>query len=173
VAGDGRERGHGWLAGWKGNVAVPVAVRFDRYGGPEVLHLADVPLSAPRGREVVVRVVAAGINPGEASIRSGAMRDEFPARFPEGQGSDLAGVVHAVGSEVTGVGVGDAVIGMSDHRNAQAQFAVLPADRVTPKPESLSWEVAASLYGAGTTAVAMIQTVRPQPGETVLIAGAG
>jgi NADPH:quinone reductase-like Zn-dependent oxidoreductase len=151
---------------------VSLAVRFDRYGGPEVLYLADVPMPTPGEREVVVRVVATGINPGEAVIRSGAMRDEFPAHFPEGQGSDLAGVVHAVGSEVVGVDVGDPVIGMSDHRSAQAEFTLLSDDLVIPKPESLPWEVAASLYVAGITAVAMIRTVRPQAGETVLIAGA-
>jgi NADPH2:quinone reductase len=69
------------------------AVRFDRYGGRDVLYVADVPMPAPAAGEVVVAVRAAGINPGEAAIRSGALDELFPATFPSGQGSDLAGVV--------------------------------------------------------------------------------
>jgi hypothetical protein len=76
------------------------AVRFDRYGGREVLYVADVPMPVPAAGEVVVAVRAAGINPGEASIRKGLLHEQFPATFPSGQGSDLAGVVTAVGDGV-------------------------------------------------------------------------
>ena len=61
------------------------AVRFDRYGGTEVLYLAEVPMPAPSAGEVVVEVRAAGINPGEASIRKGLLDEQFPATFPSGQ----------------------------------------------------------------------------------------
>ena len=148
------------------------AVRFDDYGGPEVLQVVDVPTPEPGAGEVVVRVVAAGVNPGEVGIRSGAMKDAYPTQFPEGQGSDLAGVVSAVGDGVDDVAVGDAVVGLSDGRNAQAEYALLPADRVTPKPEAVPWDVAATLYVAGTTAVAMMWTVAPRAGETVVVSGA-
>ena len=87
------------------------AVRFQEYGGPEVLEVADVPEPSPGRGGVVVRVVAAGINPGESAIRSGAMKEVYPADFPEGQGSDLAGVISSVGEGVEDVSVGDAVIG--------------------------------------------------------------
>ena len=67
------------------------AVRFDRYGDRSVLYVTEVPLPAPEAGEVVVEVKAAAINPGEVAIRSGALHDRFPASFPSGEGSDLAG----------------------------------------------------------------------------------
>ncbi|WP_375482055.1 alcohol dehydrogenase catalytic domain-containing protein, partial [uncultured Mycobacterium sp.] len=69
------------------------AVRFDRYGGRDVLYVADIDMPSPGPGEVLVEVHAAGINPGEAGIRAGAMHEIFPATFPSGEGSDLAGVV--------------------------------------------------------------------------------
>ena len=73
------------------------AVRFDRYGGRDVLYVADIDRPVPGAGEVLVEVRAAGINPGEAAIRSGALHEQFPATFPSGEGSDLAGVVIEVG----------------------------------------------------------------------------
>ena len=132
------------------------AVRFEEYGDVDVLKVEEVPTPEPGHGEVVVRVVTAGTNPGEASIRSGAGKDRFPAHFPEGEGSDLAGVISAVGDGVQGVAVGQAVVGLSDGRNAQAEYALLPADRVVPKPDGLDWAAAATLYVAGTTALVML-----------------
>jgi NADPH:quinone reductase-like Zn-dependent oxidoreductase len=151
---------------------MPRAVKFDRYGDESVLQVVEVPTPEPGPGEVVVRVVAAGTNPGEIPIRTGAFHDRYPARFPEGQGSDLAGLVSAVGEGVTDVAVGDAVIGLSDLRNAQAEFAAVPADRVAPKPDGLDWDVAATLYVAGTTALLLLDVSRPKTGETVAISGA-
>jgi NADPH:quinone reductase-like Zn-dependent oxidoreductase len=148
------------------------AVRFQGYGGPEVLEVVDVPEPSPGRGEVFVRVVAAGTNPGESAIRSGAMKEVFPADFPEGQGSDLAGVVSSVGDGVEDVAVGDAVIGMSDSRNAHAEYVLLSADQMTPKPEGLDWAVAGSLYVVGATAEVMMRAVRPEEGETVVVSGA-
>jgi NADPH2:quinone reductase len=82
------------------------AVRFWEYGGPEVLEVVDVEEPSPGRGEVVVRVVAAGTNPGESAIRSGAMKEVFPADFPEGQGSDLAGVISGAGEGVEDLSVG-------------------------------------------------------------------
>ena len=151
---------------------MPRAVRFDDYGGPEVLRVVEVPQPDPGPGQVVVRVRAAGVNPGEDAIRSGAMKDRNPAHFPEGQGSDLAGVIAAVGDGVRNVAVGDEVIGFSDGRNAQADYAVLPADRVVPKPAGMSWDAAATMYVAGTTAIALMRATDPQPGEVVVVSGA-
>jgi NADPH:quinone reductase-like Zn-dependent oxidoreductase len=148
------------------------AVRYEEYGGPEVLEVVDVAEPSPGPGEVVVRVVAAGTNPGESAIRSGAMKEIFPADFPEGQGSDLAGVISSVGDGVKDVAVGDAVIGMSDSRNAHAEYALLSADQMTPKPEGLDWAVAGSLYVVGATAEVMMRAVRPEDGETVIVSGA-
>ena len=82
------------------------AVQFDSYGGLEVLEVRDVPRPVPADGDVLVEVRAAGINISEAAIRSGAVQHMFPATFPSGQGSDLAGVVAELGSGVTGFAVG-------------------------------------------------------------------
>lgn len=148
------------------------AVRFDRYGDETVLQVQEVDDPEPGEGEVVVRVIAAGTNPGEVGIRSGRFASMFPATFPEGQGSDLAGRIVAVGAGVTDLAIGQPVIGFSDSRNAQAELALLPAARVLPKPEALDWDVAATLYVAGTTALAALQTVPIGPGDTAVVAGA-
>src|ERR1700683_5100201 len=94
------------------------AVRFDRYGGRDVLYVADVPMPMPAAGEVLVAVKAAGINPGETAIRSGALDARFPASFPSGQGSALAGLVVAVGDGVGEFVVDDAVLGFSWNRSS-------------------------------------------------------
>jgi len=148
------------------------AVQFEEYGDESVLKVVEVPDPQPGEGEVVVRVVTAGTNPGEIGIRAGAMESRYPATFPEGQGSELAGWIIAAGPGVTHLAIGQAVIGLSDGRNAQAELALLPASRVVPKPEALDWDVAATLYVAGTTALAALQTVPIGPDDTVVVAGA-
>jgi NADPH:quinone reductase-like Zn-dependent oxidoreductase len=148
------------------------AVQYDRYGGIDVLEVRDVERPQPAAGEVLVEVKAAAINPGEAMIRRGALHDRWPATFPSGQGSDLAGVVAEVGDGVDAFGVGDEVIGFTDNRASQAQFVVVPAGQLTAKPPEVSWEVAGSLYVAGTTAYAAVRAVALQPGDTVAVAGA-
>jgi NADPH:quinone reductase-like Zn-dependent oxidoreductase len=90
---------------------MPRAVRFEKYGGIDVLHLVEVDRPVPGPEQVLVRVKAAGINPGEAAIREGVFAKQWPAKFPSGQGSDLAGIVEEVGTAVKNVAVGDEVIG--------------------------------------------------------------
>src|ERR1700693_5667208 len=87
------------------------AVQFDSYGGVDVLDVRDVPRPVPEAGEVLVEVRAAGINPSEAVIRNGALADQFPATFPSGQGSDLAGVVAELRSGVSDFAVGGGGIG--------------------------------------------------------------
>ncbi len=148
------------------------AVRFDRYGGREVLYVADIEMPAPGPGEVVVEVRAAGINPGEAAIRVGALHERFPATFPSGEGSDLAGVVTAVGPGVTEFAVGDEVLGFSLRRSSHATHTAVPVGQLIRKPPELSWEVAGSLYVVGVTAYAAVRAVAPQPGETVAVSAA-
>jgi NADPH:quinone reductase-like Zn-dependent oxidoreductase len=76
---------------------MPRAVRFERYGGLEVLQVVEVDRPTPGPGKILVRVKAAGINPGEASIRKGVFADRWPSTFPSGQGSDFAGIVEEVG----------------------------------------------------------------------------
>jgi NADPH:quinone reductase-like Zn-dependent oxidoreductase len=148
------------------------AVQFDSYGGIDVLEVRDVPKPVPAAGEVLVEVRAAGINPGEAMIRQGFLHDRWPANFPSGQGSDLAGLVAEIGPGVDTVTVGDEVIGFTDERASHAEFVVVPADQLTRKPDTVTWEVAGALFVAGTTAYAAVRAVGLKPGETVAIAGA-
>jgi NADPH:quinone reductase-like Zn-dependent oxidoreductase len=151
---------------------MPRAVRFDEYGGIDVLEVVEVERPAPGAGRVLVRVRAAGINPGEAAIRSGALREIYPATFPSGQGSDLAGVVEEVGDGVAGIAPGDEVIGFSDERASQAELAVVEADHLVARPPRVSWEQAGGLFVVGTTAYASVRAIAPRAGETVVVSGA-
>jgi NADPH:quinone reductase-like Zn-dependent oxidoreductase len=151
---------------------MPRAVKFDHYGGLEVLQVVDVPRPAPGPGQVLVKVKAAGINPGEISIRKGVFADRWPAKFPSGQGSDFAGVVEETGSGVTKVAVGDEVIGFTHERASQAEFVVVEAGNLTPRPPNVSWEQAGGLFVAGTTAFAAVRAVDLKPGDTVVVSGA-
>ena len=148
------------------------AVRFDEYGPVEVLDVRDVPVPEPGRGEVLVRVRAAGINPGEAKIREGALHDLWPAKFPSGQGSDFAGVVDRLGPDVTTAAPGDDVIGWVDTRSSQAEYVVAEAANLARKPAGLPWEVAGAIPVAGFTASAMVRAVDLKPGDTVVVAGA-
>src|SRR5476651_648583 len=149
------------------------AVRFDDYGGIEVLEVRDVARPEPGADQVLVAVRAAGINIGEAKIREGVVRAIFPATFPSGEGSDLAGVVEQVGAGVTGVAVGDEVIGYTDNRASHAEYVLVEAANLTAKPAEVPWEVAGALFVAGATGFAAARAVAPTAGEAVVIAGAG
>jgi NADPH:quinone reductase len=148
------------------------AVRFDHYGDGDVLYLADVELPTPAPGEVVVRVRAAGINPGEIAIRNGALEQVFPTTFPSGEGSDLAGLVSAVGDGVTEFAVGDEVLGWSEKRSSHAEYTTVPTGQLIPKPAELSWEVAGSLYVVLCTAYAAVRAVAVRPGDTVAVSAA-
>jgi NADPH:quinone reductase-like Zn-dependent oxidoreductase len=148
------------------------AVRFDEYGDVDVLTVADVPVPDPGAGQVLVRVKAAGINPGEAKIREGLLHALWPATFPSGQGSDLAGVVDRLGPGVTTAAAGDEVIGWVDTRSAQAEYAVVDADNLASKPADVPWEVAGAMGVAGFTAWAAIRAVNLKTGDTVAVSGA-
>ena len=148
------------------------AVKFDRYGDIDVLEVRDVSRPSPGPGEVQVEVKATGINPGEAMIRKGALHDRWPATFPSGQGTDLAGVVAEVGTGAQTFTVGDEVLGFTNKRASQAEFVVVPTNQLTAKPPAVSWEVAGALFVAGTTAYAAVRAVELAVGDTVALAGA-
>ncbi|HEY2771789.1 MAG TPA: NADP-dependent oxidoreductase [Solirubrobacteraceae bacterium] len=151
---------------------MPRAVRYDDYGDVDVLDVVDVDAPEPGPGQVLVRVKAAGINPGEAKIREGALRERWPARFPSGQGSDLAGVIEQVGPVVDGWSVGDEVIGWTDERASQAELVVLDAANLTRRPPTVPWEVAGSMFVVGATAVAAVRAAALSDGDTVVVSGA-
>ncbi len=143
------------------------AVRYDQHGGPEVLRVEELPTPEPGAGEVLVEVRAAGINPGELAILGGA----FGGDLPSGSGSDLAGVVVAVGEGVS-LEVGDEVLGWSWNRDSQASHVVVPAEQLITKPAGLDWERAGALYVVGATAYAAIRAIQVSPGETVAVSAA-
>src|SRR6516225_8199426 len=148
---------------------MPKAVRFEDYGGVDVLNVVDVPRPEPGPGQVLVQVKAAGINPGEAKIRAGLMHARWPATFPSGQGSDLAGVVAETGPGVTGFTAGDEVIGYTDNRASQAQYAVAEERNLTPRPAGVPWAVAGALFVAGATAYAAVRAVALTEGDTLVV----
>ncbi|MFF2472048.1 NADP-dependent oxidoreductase [Streptomyces sp. NPDC058066] len=148
------------------------AVRFHEYGEIDVLRVEEVERPVPGPGQVLVEVRAAGIQPGEVMIRKGARHERRPAAFPSGQGSDLAGVVVEIGAQVRGFAVGDEVLGFTHGRASHAEFVVVDDVNVVSRPKELPWDVAGSLYVAGTTAYATVFAVDPGPPDTVVVSGA-
>jgi NADPH:quinone reductase-like Zn-dependent oxidoreductase len=151
---------------------MPRAVKFDHYGGIDVLRVVEVERPVPKPNQVLVRVKAAGINPGEIMIRKGVFADRWPATFPSGQGSDLAGVVEEIGSAVKNVVVGDEIIGFTEDRASHAELVVVGADHLVPRPAHVPWEQAGALFVAGTTAYAAVKAVALTASDTLVVSGA-
>jgi NADPH:quinone reductase-like Zn-dependent oxidoreductase len=149
---------------------MPRAVRYDKYGGIDVLGVAEVERPTPGDDQILVRVKAAGTNPGETPVREGLMHDQWPATFPSGQGSDFAGVVEE--SNADGFKAGDEVLGFVHDRSSQAEYVVADAENVTRKPSGVSWEAAGGLAVVGSTAWAALRAVGVRDGETLLVSGA-
>jgi NADPH:quinone reductase and related Zn-dependent oxidoreductases len=146
------------------------AIRYSAYGGPDVLRLEEVPVPAPGEGEVLVRVRAAGVNPGDWQIRSGFAGDRFG--LPYIPGWDVAGIV-AAGGEAAGFRPGDEVFGMTANSGGCAEYAVVPAGQLARKPAAVSFVEAAALSQSGNTAWhALFEQGRLKAGQTVLINGA-
>jgi NADPH:quinone reductase-like Zn-dependent oxidoreductase len=148
------------------------AVRFDEYGGVDVLRVVQVPRPTPGAGQVLAQVKAAGINPGEAKIREGLLHARWPATFPSGQGSDLAGIVAQTGPGVTRVSVGDEVIGFTNNRASQAEYVVVEEQNLTAKPAGVTWPAGGALFVVGATAYAAVRAVALTEGDTVVVTGA-
>jgi NADPH:quinone reductase-like Zn-dependent oxidoreductase len=148
------------------------AVKFDRYGGLDVLHIDELPLLVPGNGEVLVKVKAAGINPIETKIREGLLAVRWPATFPCGEGSDFAGVVDSVGPLVNIFAVGDEVIGFTNNRASHAEYVLVPMEQLTPRPPHVPWEQAGALFTSGSTAYETLRAVSLQKGETVVVSSA-
>jgi NADPH:quinone reductase-like Zn-dependent oxidoreductase len=151
---------------------MPQAVRYEEYGGIDVLQVVEVDRPVPGPDEVLVRGKAVGINPGEASIRKGLFAERWPSTFPSGQGSDLAGVIEELGPGVDGFAIGDEVIGFTHNRASQAELVVVEAGDLVRRPSAVSWEAAGALFVAGTTAWAAVRSVTLGEGDTVVVSGA-
>jgi len=151
---------------------MPRAVKFDHYGEIDVLRVVEVERPVPKPNQVLVRVKAAGINPGEIMIRKGVFADRWPATFPSGQGSDLAGIVEEIGSAVKNVAVGDEIIGFTEDRASHAELVILEVGHFVPRPAHVPWEQAGALFVAGTTAYAAVKAVALTASDTLVVSGA-
>jgi NADPH:quinone reductase-like Zn-dependent oxidoreductase len=149
------------------------AVRIHRFGPPEVIVVEDIPRPSPAGGEVLVRVAAAGVGPWDALIREG--KSKVSPQPPMTLGSDLSGVVDAVGPDVTQFAIGDEVYGVTNPQfcGAQAEFAVALAGMIAPKPPRLNHLEAASAPVIAVTAWQMLfEYAKAKEGDTILITGA-
>ena len=147
------------------------AIRVREFGPPEVMRVEETPDPSPGPGQVLVRVRAAGVNPVETYIRSGAYARR-PA-LPYTPGHDAAGIVEAVGTGVAGVAAGDRVYTSETVTGAYAELALCNASRVHPLPASVSYAQGAGVGVPCATAWrALHQRARAVPGETVLVHGA-
>ena len=149
------------------------ACRVHRFGPPDVITLEDVPTPAPGAGEVLVRVKAAGVGPWDAWIRAGT--SALPQPLPLTLGSDLAGVVEAIGPDVAHVAPGDAVFGVTNPHfiGSYADYAIANAGMIAKKPAALGDVDAASIPVVAVTAwQALFDQARVMRGQTVLVHGA-
>src|SRR6266480_2980057 len=150
------------------------AVVIHEYGGPEVLKYEDVPRPEPKEDQILVRVIAAGVNPVDGLIRSGMFAKYEKAVFPMILGADIAGVVEKVGSEVTKFKAGDPVFAYASLKSGggYAEYALTTEREAAPKPKVLTYVEAAAVPVVALTAwQALIDTAKLSAGQTVLIHG--
>ena len=149
------------------------AARIHSFGGPEVIVIEDVPVPVPRSGEVLLRVAAAGVGPWDTLIREGKSKVAPPP--PLTLGSDLSGVVEAVGPDLTEFKNGDAIYGVTNPQfcGANAEYAIAFANMLAPKPLSLTDIEAASAPVVAVTAWQMLfDYAHAERGQTVMILGA-
>jgi len=150
------------------------AIRIHAYGGPELMQLEDAPVPPCGAGDLLVRVVAAGINPIDWKMRSGVMAAQVPKSFPITLGFDAAGVVTAVGGEVAGFELGDEICFYADfgHGGTYAEYVAVDASQVAKKPRTTSFANAAAMPMASQAAwTALIETGQVERGMRVLIHG--
>src|SRR6516164_8757076 len=150
------------------------AVVIHEYGDPEVLMYEDVPRPEPKDDQLLIRVIAAGVNPVDAMIRSGMFDREGTRAFPIILGGDVAGVVEKVGSKITKFKAGDPVFAYVslDNSGGYAQYALVTEREAAPKPKSLTYVEAAAVPIVAMIAwQALVDTAKLSTGQTVLIHG--
>jgi len=150
------------------------AIRIHSYGGPEQMQLEDAPVPTCGTCDLLVRVVAAGVNPIDWKIRSGSMAAHLPKPFPITLGSDAAGIVTALGGSVRGFELGDEVFFYAEFARGgtYAEYVAVEASQVAKKPRTAPFSTAAALPTPGQAAwTALIETAKVEHGQRVLIHG--
>lgn len=148
------------------------AIVVHEYGGPEVLKYEDAPRPEPKENELLVRVIACGVNPADPLVISGRLAKEFGTHLPLIPGYDVAGVVEKTGAKVTKFKAGDGVYGYALFGGGWAEYAVLAENEAALKPKSVSYVEAAAVPLAALTAwQALVDTAKLSVGQTTLIHG--
>ncbi len=150
------------------------AIVVHEYGGPEVLKYEDVPRPEPKEDQLLIRVVAAGVNPVDGMIRSGMFAKHGEGAFPMILGGDIAGIIEKVGSKVTKFKAGDSVFAYVSLENngGYAEYALVTERETAPKPKSITYVEAAAVPIVALTAwQALVDTAKLSAGQTVLIHG--
>jgi len=148
------------------------AVVAHEYGAPEVLKFEEVPRPEPKEDEVLVRVIASGVNPADPLTLSGKYAREFGTHLPLIPGYDIAGVVEKTGAKVTNLKAGDAVYGYPTFGGGWAGYVTVKQWEVAAKPKTLNFaEAAAVPMGALTAWQALVDTAQLHPGQTILVHG--
>jgi len=150
------------------------AIVVHQYGGPEVLKYEDAPRPAPKDNEMLVRVVAAGVNPVDGLVRSGLFAKYEKRTFPIILGADISGVVEKTGSRITKFKAGDTVYAYRHLKNSggYAEYTLATESEASLKPASLTFEEAAAVPLAAETAwQALFDTAKLAAGQTLLIHG--
>jgi enoyl reductase len=144
------------------------ALAFSRYGDPDVLEVIEVPEPEVAPSQVRIRVKAAGVQSFEAKLRRGDLEGYVPVTFPQRLGNEFAGVIEVVGAGVSGVTVGDAVLGFTTLQ-AAAEAISVEASQIAVKPDAMSWEVAGAMSAAGQTAYLSLKALGVGKGDLLLI----
>lgn len=148
-------------------------VQYPWFGGPDVLRVVDAPVPRPGGHDVLVRVRASSINPTDAKKRSGGLRVTYLREpRPYGMGMDVAGEVVEIGSAVSGVKVGDRVLGMTKGGDGFAEQTLVRDSDAVVFGRGITFAQAASIAMSGSIAQLLRRGVGARPGSRVLINGA-
>lgn len=150
------------------------AIVVHSFGGPEVLQYEDAARPEPKEDEILIRVMAASVNPVDAMIRQGYLVRVIGDKFPLIPGMDAAGVVEKIGLKIKKFKVGDPVYAFFTLKSegGYAEFAVAKEGEAALKPKTVTYEQAAAVPAAGSTAwQALVETAKLGPGQTVLIHG--
>ena len=145
------------------------AIQYTSYAGLDGLTLVDAPKPTPGADEVLVKIHAAGVNPVDIAVSEGFLKDFMPLTFPATAGSEIAGIVEAVGSDAQGFAPGDAVHAPLGVSGAFAEYAVVKVAALVHKPKSMSFSEAAGLPIAAATAIAALNAGDVGAGTKLLI----
>jgi len=149
------------------------AIQINKYGGPEQLEEVVIPKPQARANQVVVKILAASLNPVDVKITGGAMREFIPLQFPWIPGRDFAGIVESGGADAVNFQPGDKVFGYSDIGGAYAEYIAIDVDKIALKPGAVTYAESASLATVAQTAIQALDEAGLLSGQTILILGAG